>query len=107
MRLDGFASVQAGYAEGGFLTNPLTFTGKELVLNYSTSAVGFIKVELQDELSRPVPGFSLDVCPEIYGDQVERVVSWKAGNDLSKLAGKKVRLKFQMKDADLYSFRFR
>ena len=75
------------------------------MLNYSTPAVGFIKVELQDELSRPVPGFSLDVCPEIYGDQVERVVSWKAGNDLSKLAGKKVRLKFQMKDADLYSER--
>ena len=107
LRLDGFTSVQAGFAEGSFLTNPLTFTGKELVLNYSTSAVGFIKVELQDELSRPIPGFSMDVCPEIYGDQVERVVSWKEGSGLGKLAGKKVRLKVQMKDADLYSIRFR
>ena len=107
LRLDGFTSVQAGFAEGSFLTNPLTFTGKELVLNYSTSAVGFIKVELQDELSRPIPGFSMDVCPEIYGDQVERVVSWEEGSGLGKLAGKKVRLKVQMKDADLYSIRFR
>ncbi len=107
LRLDGFASVQAGFAEGSFLTNPLTFTGRELLLNYSTSAVGFIRVELQDELSRPVPGFSLDACPEIYGDQVKRVVSWKEGSDLSRWSGKKVRLKFQMKDADLYSIRFR
>ena len=107
LRLDGFTSVQAGFVGGTLLTRPLTFTGRELVLNYSTSAVGFIKVELQDELSRPVPGFSLDLCPEIYGDQVARVVSWESGSDLSSLAGQKVRLKVQMKDADLYSIQFR
>ena len=41
-----------------------------------------------------------------YGDQIDRVVSWKSGTDVSQLAGKPVRLKVELKDADLYSFRF-
>jgi len=34
------------------------------------------------------------------------VVTWKGSADLRKFAGKKVALKFEMKDADLYSFHF-
>jgi len=33
-------------------------------------------------------------------------VSWKGGTDVSGLAGKPVRLRVRLKDADLYSFRF-
>jgi hypothetical protein len=33
--------------------------------------------------------------------------SWKSGTDVSQLAGKPVRLRFELKDADLYSFQFR
>ena len=39
-------------------------------------------------------------------DRLEKIVSWKSGADVSKLSGKPVRLKFQLKDADLYSFQF-
>jgi hypothetical protein len=42
-----------------------------------------------------------DNCEQIIGDEVERVVAWTNG------AGQTVRLRFKMKDADLYSFRFR
>ena len=107
LRLDGFASVQADFGGGRLLTHPLTFDGKELVINYSTSAVGYVKVGLQDELGRPVQGLSLSECPEIYGDEIERVVRWESGSDLDAWSGKKVRLVFEMKDADLYSIRFR
>ena len=107
LRLDGFGSVHADFGGGSLLTHPLTFDGKELVLNYSTSAVGYVKVGLQDELGRPVPGLSLNECPEIYGDEIERVVRWNGDGDLGARAGKKVRLVFEMKDADLYSIRFR
>ena len=107
LRLDGFASVHAGFGGGSLLTHPLTFEGKKLVLNYSTSAVGYVKVGLQDELGRPVPGLSLNECPEIYGDEIERVVRWNGDGDLGAQAGKKIRLVFEMKDADLYSIRFR
>ena len=41
------------------------------------------------------------------GDEIARVVSWKGNTDVSALAGKAVRLRFILKDADLYSIRFR
>ncbi|MDM8005163.1 MAG: hypothetical protein QUV05_03295 [Phycisphaerae bacterium] len=107
LRTDGFVSVSAGYKGGECLTRPLSFKGSRLVLNVSTSAVGSVKVEIQGVAGRPMPGFGLDDCAEIWGDEIERVVKWKGGPDVSKLAGKPVRLRFVMKDADLYSIRFR
>lgn len=55
---------------------------------------------------KPVPGFALDDCNLLHGDQLDRTVSWKANTDVSQLAGQTVRLKFELKDADLYSFHF-
>jgi len=89
------------------LTKPLIFTGKTLVLNLSTSAAGCVRVGVTDQSGKPFKGFSLDHCPEIFGDDIERVISWKNGSDLSRVAGKPVRLRFDMRDADLYSLRFR
>ena len=66
-----------------------------------------MQVELQAQSGRPIPGFTLADCPEIYGDQLEWVVAWKGGADVSRLAGTTVRLRFVLKDADLYSIRFR
>jgi hypothetical protein len=34
------------------------------------------------------------------------VVAWKGGEDVSSLAGKPVKLRFRLKDADLFSFQF-
>ena len=44
---------------------------------------------------------------EIVGDEIERVAAWENGADVSSLAGQPVRLRFVLKDADLYSIRFR
>ena len=55
----------------------------------------------------PVPGFTLDDCSEIYGDQIARVVQWKGGDALPPLQGRPIRLRFVMSDSDLYSLRFR
>ena len=54
-----------------------------------------------------MPGFSLADAVQIVGDEIERVVTWKQGRDVVGLAGKPVRLRFVMKDAELYSLRFR
>lgn len=107
LRIDGFVSANVQYVGGELVTKPLTFDGKELVINYSTSAVGSIRVEIQDKDGKPISGFAMDDCPEIYGDEIEKVVKWKAGSDLSSLKGKAIRLRFALKDADLYSIRFR
>jgi len=106
LRTDGFVSVSAPYDGGRLVTKPLTFAGKMLELNYSTSAAGGLRVEIQDANGRPLAGFSLADCAEIIGDEIGRAVSWKSGPDVSRLAGKPVRLLFELKDADAYSFRF-
>ena len=107
MRIDGFVSVQAPLSGGEFVTKPIVFEGKELVMNFSTSAAGSIRVEIQDADGNAIEDFAPADSPQIYGDELERVVSWKKGSDVGRLAGKPVRLRFVMKDADLYSLRFR
>jgi hypothetical protein len=64
-------------------------------------------VEIQDSDGKPLDGYSLADCPEIFGDTIARTVVWKDDSkDVSLLAGKSVRLLFELKDADIYSFRF-
>jgi len=106
LRPDGFVSVNAPLAGGEFVTQPLTFSGTQLELNYSTSAAGQIRVEIQDAYGKPSPGFALDDCEPIWGDHIARTVKWKPGNDLGVHAGKAVKLRFEMSDADLFSIKF-
>ena len=107
LRTDGFVSVNAPYAGGEMVTKPLIFAGKELAINYATSAAGSVWVELQDTAGKPIPGFAQSDADEIIGDMIERTVTWKGNSDVSALADKPVRLRVIMKDADLYSIRFK
>ncbi len=106
LRTDGFVSARAGFTKGELLTKVLTFSGKELILNYSTSAAGGMRIEIQDANGAPFSGFRLDDCHEIIGDEIERRVDWKQKPDPGALQGKPVRLRFVMAECDLYSFRF-
>ena len=106
LRTDGFVSVNSGFRGGEFTTRPFTFTGRELELNYSTSAVGSFKVEIQDADGHALPGFGVDDFPEKFGDEIDGKVSWNGGGDVSALAGKPVRLRFVLKDANIYAFKF-
>jgi hypothetical protein len=105
LRTDGFISLHAGATEGSWTTKPLTFTGGKLVLNFSTSAAGGIRVEVQKPTGEAIPGFALADCAVVYGDKIAGSPTWKGG-DLSALAGQPVRLRFVMKEADIYSLRF-
>ena len=107
LRIDGFVSITAPLSGGEFTTKPLIFEGRELVLNFSTSAAGSIRIEIQNEAGKPLDGFRLEDAPEIFGDDLERVVPWKDGCGLDGLSGTPVRLRVVLKDADLYSLRFR
>ncbi len=107
LRTDGFVSVNAPYGGGEMLTKPLRFTGRELVVNFSTGAAGSLRAELQDRAGRALPGLALEDAVEQVGDEIERVVRWREGSDLGRHAGEPVRLRFVMREADLYSMRFR
>lgn len=107
LRTDGFVSVNAPFEGGEMITRPFTFSGSELVLNCSTSATGSIMVEIQKEDGLPVPGYGLGDCDQIVCDRIEQVVTWKGKKDVDSKANTPVRLRFLMKDADLFSLRFR
>ncbi|HIE99438.1 MAG TPA: hypothetical protein EYG03_04185 [Planctomycetes bacterium] len=107
LRLDGFVSVNAPAGSGNELvTKPLTFTGSALHLNFATSAAGTVRVELQHPDGTPIVGYELEACHDLFGDTVDRVVGWRSGRDVSRLNGKTVRLRFELRDADLYSCQF-
>ncbi|UCG59069.1 MAG: hypothetical protein JSU70_06080 [Phycisphaerales bacterium] len=107
LRLDGFASIWAPYQGGTMTTKAFTFTGKHLLLNFATSAPGCVKVEIQDTDGKPIPRYSLREARELIGNYVDHAASWQHGTDVSSLSGRPIRLHFVMKDANLYSLRFR
>ena len=105
-RKDGLVSLYA--KRGTVTTHAVTFDGKELVLNYRTrSRQGSIRVEVQDVNGRPLEGFAIADCRPLVGDQIEHRVVWNQSAELSRWAGKAVRLHFVIQDADLFSLRFR
>jgi hypothetical protein len=107
MRIDGFVSASAPMAGGEVVTKPLIFEGGNLALNLETSGAGSVQVEVQEPDGTPIPGFRLADCPEIYGDHLRFVVRWgQTGGDLRELEGRPVRLRFVLRDADLYSYQF-
>ncbi|MBL9200306.1 MAG: hypothetical protein JNL39_07350 [Opitutaceae bacterium] len=106
VRKQGFASMHAGAEAGEFTTHPLVCAGGRLRFNFATSAVGGIRVEIQDEHGRAIPGFALADMAEMFGDKLDASVAWKGGVDLSALRGRVIRLRVSMREADLYALRF-
>ena len=106
MRIDGFSSISAPYSGGEIITKPFTFTGTKLEINYSTSAPGEIRIEIQDKNGIPLPGYALADSKTIIGNEISRIVEWNTKKDVTELISKTVRLRIIMKDADLYSIKF-
>ncbi len=107
IRVDGFVSANAPLAGGEIVTKPLVFEGGNLTLNAETSGAGGIQVEIQEADGTPIAGYALADCPAICCDSLRYVVRWKqVGGDVRPLAGKPVRLRFVLRDADLYAFQF-
>ena len=105
LRLDGFVAVHAD-DRGEMRTRPLRFSGTRLTINVATSAAGSVRVEIQDRKGRPLPGFKLSDCREIYGDATQLEVLWDSNASLEDLAGEVIRLRFVIEDADLYALQF-
>lgn len=88
-------------------TRPLIFEGTRLELNIATSASGIAIVELLDSEGNVLPGFSRAEADPIIGNAIQHTVTWQSSSDVSALAGKPIRIRFLLEDADLYSLTFR
>lgn len=97
-RVDGFVAMRADADGGTVTTKPLRFEGQQLLLNYVVRPGGELTVEVLDQ-SGKVMGNS----KSITGDAVDSPVAWDSPPDFGKGL---VRLRFSMKNADIFSFRF-
>jgi hypothetical protein len=105
-RVDGFVSLRAEADPGEAITRPFTFTGKELTLNFATREGGEVRVEVMNKEGWKLQDFTRQDCQPLAGDSLDHKVSWTAGADISSLTGGPIRLRFLLKDADVYSFQF-
>ena len=119
MRRDGFVSMEGYEPTGTLTTRPLAFEGESLLINARApdrpfgadsppaTPFGRLSVELLDAAGEPLPGFSADDFDAFTGDDVRHVATWNGSDDLGRLGRRPVRLRFNLTNAALYSFRFR
>ncbi len=107
IRRHGFCSMYAPYSGGYFVTKPLLFEGDSLFLNFSTSAPGSIRVGIvADNSGWPAIGYATEDCDLICGNKLSHRVTWGGQGDLSQFSGKTVRLKIELREADLFALNF-
>lgn len=107
LRLDGFASLQAGQKPGTVVTKPVEVTGPTLYVNADATG-GEIRAEVLDAATgKPIPGFTLTDCHlPAKANGTRLPVSWQTKGDVAALRGRTVQLSFALHNAHLYAFGF-
>jgi hypothetical protein len=105
-RLDGFISADADHRGGWLETPPVIFNGAKLRLNIDTGGMGRAFVELRDTDEKPIPGYTQGECEEIAGNYIDEAVHWNGKTDVTALAGRPIKIRFNLLRTKLYSFQF-
>jgi hypothetical protein len=108
LRRDGFVCLESGDKPGfatsvPFHVDPSPSTQRRAIALNVDAAEGEARVELLDEDSNPIPGFTKRDCEPIRTDGARTVVRFKGS--LGSLAGKTLRLRFHLRNAKLYAVR--
>lgn len=101
LRMDGFVSRSGDYGGAAVVTQPLRFNGDTLTINFSTSAAGSIRIRLENENGEPLDGYD---SGELFGDATDRIIDFP--KPLSDIRGQAVKMCIDLRDADVYAFRF-
>ena len=104
LRRDGFLSLQAGSAEGFALTRLFSVGTARQLSHTAAAGGGQLEVEVVDENLKPVPGFTRSEFRPVRTDGVSLPGRWEKNADLSALTGRAVRLRFYLRQADLFAF---
>ena len=103
LRRDGFASMDAPAAGGILTTRKLRFSGAHLFANVDAPN-GELKAEVLDAAGQPIAPFTLENSLSVKADSTHQFLQWRGATDLAKLAGKEVRIRFHLRNGQLYSF---
>lgn len=102
LRLDGFVSLKADATEGFLVSKKFLFNGTDLYINANASN-GFIKVEVLDDSSEPITGFTKDEAMPITDDDLRARVLWTKKHDIRNLCGRYIKLRLFLRNTHLYS----
>jgi hypothetical protein len=106
LKRDRYASLETSDRDPGpcrVVTKPLTVRHHNLFLNAATWMKGSIRVEALTGDWQPIPGFTERQARAIQGDALDHPVRWQGNSDLSRLLGKKIRLKFYVTRARIHA----
>ena len=121
---DRFIAQRAGREPGYLLTREVLIEGNRLHVNVAPhgdarsptamAPMSDMRVELvesgQDRSAvvggKVLPGFGFDDCDAIRRNLVDHVVTWNGADDLSRLRGRAVHLRFRLSLTSLFTFAF-
>ena len=102
LRKDGFASLDAGAAEGTVTTKKIKNVHGSFRVN-ANAGNGWLKVELLGANGKLLPGFSRNDCNPVKVDGTDIQVTWKKHKVIPASTGD-IYVRFILKNASLYSF---
>ena len=100
VRLDGFFSWY-GDSDAVVVTKPFVLENDKMFINFKTSALGGLGIELLDQNGVPIEGYK---SYTIFGNSTNRPVEFL--KPLNDLLGKNIKIKFTLNDCHLYSYTF-
>jgi len=116
LRRDGFVSMDhpgsarieriaasPGLPPGTLITRPVRFSGKHLFVNLAAPA-GELRAEILDAAGTTIAPYTGATCVPVRGDSTCLRVAWTGAPDLSALANRPVRFRFQVTNGALYAF---
>lgn len=104
LRLDGFCSMRAGSTEGWLISRREVFNTPAVTINAKCAPGGYVAAELVDRDNRPIPGFTRSDCIAFTGDSVRHELTWKTKEFPKSLIDKDRKVRFFIRNADLYSY---
>lgn len=104
LRLDGFCSMAADASEGWLISRREPMREPQVYINAVTRTDGHISAELLNRKNQTVPGFSRQDCITFQGDSVKHALRWKTESFTSQQLKGDFKIRFWIKNADLYSY---
>jgi len=107
---DRYIARRGGEAEGWLLTVPIRLDLAPSALRLNVDATrGQVRVAVLDARSGgPIPGLTAEACRPITADGLALAVDWDGAptsrKRLAPLAGQSIRLRFHLRNSDLFGF---
>lgn len=102
-RRDGFVALAGA---GEMLTKPLKYSGNRLLINYRCGKGGSLRVELRNADGTGLISLARDESDTLTGDAINHQMAWKNPDTVAAGKGQTVRLRFELKNAEIYAFQF-